>query len=361
MNIKLISLGLLSTALLFSSCKKDEDDENEISFEVSDTYSATGYEPSTESVVTSISALSSTMKSADPTKGSAAVTETELVTIYQDGDLSIEDISSSEYASWVKGTLFPGFEVASADGVGNVAFDFETPANTPDGGAAFEHLLNGSAVELEQMIEKGSAGGACFSYVKNTLFTSPASVTKDQLDAALALYGSDPTFESTGLTAKYAAKRIYMGEDTYHDQIKYEFRKAASAISLGFEAEKISAVNAITKLWEEALAAQIINYLSGAASDLAITPTYPDDYNTISDAMHGWAEGVAFLRGFYKVEGSMISDAEVISVLEKVNASVSGSHMPLELFGDAAELAEVTAGVDELASVYGIDVETALK
>ena len=161
-----------------------------------------------------------------------------------------------------------------------------------------------------------------------------------------------------------------MGETSYHDQINYEFRKAASAIAQGFPDKKVEAVNAITKLWEEALAAQIVYYLSGAASDLAFAPDYESeetnadgltDYDVVSDAMHGWAEGVAFLRGFYKVEGTMISDSDVVSLLEKANGSTSSLGNPLDLINNTTELGDVTAAAEELASIYGISVATALK
>jgi len=364
MNIKLITIGMLSTALLFSSCKKDEEEEvttPKPTLSVSDTYSADGYDPATATVVTAIGELSSEMKTADPTKESETVTSAELVTIYQSGSLSLKDIASEQFNTWATGTLFPEFEKAS--GTGGDVFDLGTPGNTPDGGAAYKHLFSGSPVELEQLIEKGSFGGACFSYVKSNLFATPSSVSSDQLDQALVLYGSEPTFEEKGLSAKYAGKRIYTGETTYHDQISYEFRKAQSAISQGLQSDKVAAVNAITKLWEEAIAAQTIYYLSGVASDLAFTPDYSitEDYNTVADAIHGWSEGVAFLSGFYGVDGSTITDAQIVSILAKINGSMTGNYTPLTLIGDFDELAELTTGINELADAYGISVESALK
>jgi hypothetical protein len=364
MNIKLISIGLLSTALLFSACKKDDDEEEvAVAFTVSETYEGDfeANPPATAAVVDAIGDLSSKMKTADPTKGSKAVTAADLSAIYEGGTLSLKDIASPYYDVATQ-TLFPGFEFASS--TAGTAFDFENPANTPYGGAASDHLFSGAPVELEQLLEKGSFGGACFSYVKNTLFLAPASVTSDQLDQALALYGSNPTFEETGLSAKYTDKRFYTVDTKYHTQISYEFRKAQSAISQGFEADKVDAVNAITKLWEEALAAQTIYYLTGVASDLAFSPDFSngDDVKTVADAIHGWSEAVAFLSGFFQVSGTMITDDQIVSVLAKINASTAGTFTPLSLVGDDAvsELADLNAGITELAQVYGIDVSTAL-
>jgi hypothetical protein len=370
MNIKLISIGLLSTALLFSACKKDDDEEEVAAvFTVSDTYEGDfeANPPATSTVYDGLGDLSSKMKTADPTKGSSSVSAADLSAIYTAGALSLKNVASSQYDMWVTGTLFSGFETASS--TGGVVFDLENPQNTANGGAAFEHLLDGSGVELEQLVEKGSYGGACFSYVKNTLFATPSSVTNDQLDQALVLYGSNPSFEQKKLSAKYTAKRfVSVGGETYHAQISAEFLKAQSAVSQGFESEKVDAVNAITKLWEEAIAAQTIYYLSGVASDLAFSPDYTKednaDYNTVADALHGWAEGVAFLSGFYKVDGTIITDSQIESILAKVNASMSGSYTPLSLVGgDAAataELNDLNSGITELAQVYGIDVATAL-
>jgi len=365
MKIKLITLGLLAATMVFTSCKKDEDEEQAtVTVNVADTYSAEGYDPATATAVTIIGDISSKMKMADPTKGSLAVTASELQSLYgNSAGLSLKDISSAQYNLWVSNTLFSAFETASA--TGGVAFDFAEPAKTPNGGAAYKHLLSGSPVELEQLIEKGSFGGACFSYVNNVLFATPSSVTKNQLDQALALYGSDPTFEMTGLSAKYAAKRIYTGEKTYHEQINYEFRKAQSALAQGLASDKEAAVNAITKLWEEALAAQTIYYLSGVASVLAFTPDFgnENDYNTVADAIHGWSEGVAFLSGFYGVDGTIITDAQIESILLKINASMTGEYTPLAFVGTNAtnEINDLTAALSELAAVYGIDKAIALK
>jgi hypothetical protein len=365
----------LSTALLFSACKKDDDEEEVAAvFTVSETYSGDfeANPPATASVVESFGGLESQMKKGDPTKGSNAVTSATLSGLYAAGTMSLKDIASPSYDAWATGTLFPEFETASGT-VGQV-FDFADPSQTAKGGAAFEHLLSGDPVELEQLVGKGSFGGAFFSYVKNTLFAMPTQVTSDQLDQALVLYGSDPTFESAGLSAKYAAKRfVSVGGETYHAKISYEFRKAQSAINQGFTSERESAVNEITRLWEEALAAQAMYYLNGVAEDLAFEPDYTlengvdedgnpvfVDYNTVADAIHGWSEGVAFLEGFHGVENKMITDAQIVSVLAKVNARIEGPYTPLDLINNPTEIAELQAGIADLANAYSIDQAAAL-
>ena len=367
MKIKQITIGLLSAALLFTACKKDEDDDEsqapQAVLSVSDTYSGDFVvnPPATTSVVESFGALEGEMKKGDPTKGSNAVTSATLAGLYAAGEMSLKNIASPSYDAWATGTLFPGFETAS--GTMGQVFDFADPSQSANGGAAYKHLLSGDPVELEQLVGKGSFGGAFFSYVKNTLFASPTEVTSDQLDQALVLYGSDPTFESGGLSAKYAKQRfVALGGETYHDKINYEFRKAQSAIKQGFTAERKAAVNEITKLWEEALAAQAIYYLTGVAKDLATTPDYSveEDYNTVADAIHGWSEGVAFLEGFHGVQNTMITDAQLVSVLSKVNARIEGPYTPLTLIGNKTEIDELQDGIADLANAYGIDQAAAL-
>lgn len=359
MKLRALALGGLCISLLATSCKKEEEtgEGGVVNLVVSDTYSSDDFENvSTQSVISGLSDISSKMKTADPTNGSNAVTYSELNTIFEAGDPSLKDASSSNYASLADDAM-NAFEDASAAGVGNQEFDLATPSLTPDGGYAGDHLFDGAPLELEQIIEKAAYIGALYNHTKNTLFADPSAVTLEQLDQALVLYGSDPTFETKNWTAKYSSARIYTGETTFHDQISYEFRKAQSAINQGFTTDKVDAINAIVSLWEKAIAAQAVYYFEGVASDLAFNPDYENEteYNTVADAIHGWSEGVSFLIGYKGVSGVSISDAQISDVLSHVQYTSLSDSDVLTIVNNPSALAEVNTAISELEEIFGLE------
>jgi hypothetical protein len=361
MKLRTLALGTLFLSVLATSCKKDDDNTEDPSFSVSETYDAAGFDDaSTANAISQLGELSSYMKTADPTKGSKAITKSELSAKYQAGDLSLKDISSAKYVEAAE-AAFAGLETASADGVGNDTFDLKTPNNTTDGGLAFEHLFNGEPLELEQIVEKAAYVGASFNYAKNTLFANPSAVSVDELNAALALYGSEPTFSTEKDKCKWSAKYAKglspeEDGDTYHDLINYQFRKAQSAAKQGFDAEKAAAVEEILVLWEKAIAAKAVNYLEGVVEDLAAgNLDYAiggADYNKVADAIHGYSEGVAFLTGFNGVEGVSISSSELTTIMSQINAPIGSESDVLSLIGDATELADVNTAIASIESIF---------
>ena len=341
---------MLSTALLFASCKHKEDvvEDEKKTVVVAETYTGdfTANTPSTTVAADNLEALASKIKSGKD----VAVTVADLNAFYQNGDTSLEDMASVQYKTWAT-ALFTNTENASAASSSGTVIDFTNIAGTPNGGKAGKRLFDGSPIEPGQLVEKGAFGGVCFSYVKNTLFASPAAVTQEDLDKALVLLGTEPTFSTKRFSAKYAGKRAY-GNGTYLDQINYEFRKAQSSIKQDITADKVAAVNAITALWEEAMMAQAIHYLYGSSEQFADNNLVYDDAGYIG-AIHGWSEAVGFIRGFYQVAGTKITDTQLESVLTKINAPVDGAYDVLPLIGSPTQLADVTSAINDLAAIYG--------
>ena len=346
MKIKLISIGLLATALLFSSCKKEDDDTTTV--DVASTYSGDFdvNPPSTLKASDNLETIAADIKTGQIT----AITAANLETLYKEGTLSLEDMSSPQYDTWAA-ALFTSVEKASAASSNGTVIDFTDLTKSPDGGGAGKRLFDGAITEPGQLVEKGAFGGVQFHYVKNTLFANPASVSQEDLDKALALFGSAPSFDKNRFTAKYAIERT-LNNGTYLDQIAYEFRKAQSAINQNVESEKIIAVNAITKYWEEALMAQAVNYLYAASDKFADNSLNYDDDGYIG-AIHSWSEAVAFIKGFYMIEGTTITDAQIKSVLTKINAPIGGDYDVLSLVGSTSEVTDLNTAIDDLASIYG--------
>jgi hypothetical protein len=363
MKLRTLALGTLFLSVLATSCKKDDDNTEEAALSISETYDAAGFdEASTTNAMSQLGELSSYMKTADPTKESAAITESELSTKYKAGDLSLKDISSAKYVEAAE-AAFAGLETASASGTGDTDFDLANPNNSTNGGKAGDHLFNGEPLELEQIVEKAAYIGASFNYAKNTLFASPSAVSVDELNAALALYGSEPTFSTEKGICKWSAnyaKGLYPeegGEESYHDLINYQFRKAQSAAKQGFAAEKAAAVEEILVLWEKAIAAKAVSYLTGVVNVLAAGNLDYDaiggaGYIKVADAIHSYSEGVAFLTGFNGVEGVSISSTELSKIMEQINAPIGGESDVLILIGDEDELADVNTAIASIESIF---------
>ncbi|MDB4834969.1 hypothetical protein OAH12_00100 [Cyclobacteriaceae bacterium] len=359
MNFKsLVLSGVTLAMLMFTSCQPDDDVTTPSTPATFD--STTFADAVTHDALNALSSLSSLMKTADPTNGSNAVLASDVITIIEGGTLSLEDLyASSSFAGGYAETA-DSFEASSASGTGNVAFDFATPSNSPDGGNAGDHLFNGQPLEVEQLLEKGSYGAGLFNYTKNTLFANPATITREDLDAALVLYGSDPTFETKKFTAKYAANRSYSSSQTFHDAISVQFIAAQVAILSSNETATATALDMITELWEKAIAAQAIYYFTGVASDAAFNPDYDVDADNVkvADAIHGWSEGVSFVSGFSGVSGTIISDAEVVSILFKTNSiddQGDDSNGVLGIVNDSNAISTLNSAIDELATIYGLD------
>jgi len=352
MSIKLVSVGLLSAALLFSSCKKDETEEtSELSIGTSYSGDFTTTIPSTLGAAGNLESLVTTMKLGQTEN----VTAVQMTALYRGSDTSLEDMSCTQYESWVA-ELFTSTESASASSVAGNEIDFDNISNTPNGGSAGKRLFDGSPIEPVQLVEKAAFGGVNFYYVKNHLFADPASVSQTDLDNALALFGATPAFDDLRFSAKYADKRA-LNDATYLDQIYYQFRKAQSAIDQGFTTDKVDAIEAITRYWEEALMTQAIHYLYAASASLSDASLSYDDDGYIG-AIHSWSEAVAFVKGFYKVSGTTITDTQIESILIKINAPISGSYDVLSLVNNKTELDDLALAIAEIGLVYAISPST---
>lgn len=344
-----IAVMLLSASLI--SCNKKDDDDKKLN--VSSTYDGTTF--NSHPVKEGIDALIEVETTLPNNRPGAAggvkeITSASLISDLSVGNPSALDMASTEFKNNLKNVLFPEYQKNSKATADGAVIDWSDLSATPNGGGDI-YIFNSDAVEIEQIIIKGGFAGVGFNYAKNVLFSDLENVTLAQLDAALNLYGSNPTFENVFQTAKYSTQRS-KGNNTYHELIQLEFRTAQSAIKQGFNAEKVAAINNILLLWEESLAAQIILY-SFDVIDYFTKTTITDEDR--SKSCHAWGEAVGMLHGFYKVTGKKITDAQIESVLENLNATTNGLGKPAEIEGDLTKLANVTAAIDELAAIYGLN------
>jgi hypothetical protein len=381
MKVTKYLVGALAASMLFASCSDDDDAspsngggtdtivpivpvDSLVPVEpvvvVPDAYDAAGYAPATQNVTDQVGALSSLLKKADGSKDSASVesfTYAELKAEYESGSPSVKDAANSLYQALIAddnaATVFSAAAAASVARKAGVKFDFESSSLT-NAGKAGKHLLVAGGMEPEQIVEKGSFGGVAFNHVANVLFADPSAVTKEQLDQALALYGSDPTFETKKYSAKYTSKDHHAKK--YHDLISYQFRRAQQSITVGNSTELAEAINEIEMLWEEGVISQAIYYFGDVKSALGATLEIEvggTGYDAAADAMHAHSEAIGMLMGFYFLAGD--NAAAIGEALTYAGADTAlGTLDAVKFVNDATELAKVDQAIDALKTAYGL-------
>ncbi len=352
-NLLLLAV-LMSSQLLFTSCGDDKEPEEETpTLTVADTYDADFDANPTKAAEASQSQkdLITKLGNNRPSKGTVVeITKTALEEDYNVGTPSAMSIASTAFKTTLD-SLFEKYQTNTKAAADGIDIDWNDLSATPNGGNGPSYVFNGKGIEIEQLIVKGSFGGVSFNHVKNSLFAVPSAVTQADLDAALNLYGSNPDFSETDLSAKYTKSRKKDGK-TYHELINYEFRRAQAAINQNVEAEKVAAVNQILLLWEEGLAAQVIYY----TYDVHDYFTSTADGNVEPSGCHAWSESVGILIGFYGVEGTKITDTQLESILTKHNTTTVGHDgNPMEIFQNETKLGNLLLAIDEVAAVYGLN------
>jgi hypothetical protein len=381
MKVTKYLVGALAASMLFASCSDDDDASPsngggtdtivpvvpvdpvvpvEPVVVVPDAYDASGYAPATQNVTDQVGALSSLLKKADGSKDPASVvsfTYEELKAEYESGSPAVKDAASSLYNTLIAGSSTSGvFEAAaSASEARKSGADYVFKSSSADNsGKAGNHLLIAGGMEPEQVVEKGSFGGVAFNHVTNVLFASPSAVTKEQLDQALALYGSDPTFETKKYSAKYTAKDHHAKK--YHDLISYQFRKAQQAIAVGNTTELGNAVGEIEMLWEEGVISQAIYYFNDVKAALGTdldVAAGGAGYDAAADALHAHSEAIGMLMGFYFLGGDNASALGEALTFAGANTA-DGSLNADQFVNDATKLGDVDKAISALKIAYGL-------
>jgi hypothetical protein len=243
MKVTKYLVGALAASLIFSSCGNDDD--------ATPSVKKVSYEEAS-AVYTSINDVAGTMKTSDGTKDAPAiVTKVQLDADYI-GEVGPNTLATA-YFNDLMSDAFAQFATSSE---ATASYDFSQLAAP---GRASGHLLSAGPLEIEQLYEKGTYGAISFNHVANTLFSEPSQVTEEDLNSAIALYGSDyndPT--KTTLSAKYAAKTSI----GLHTEILGKFAEARLAVLANNTEGLTAALGSIELLWETAIMRQAEAYLT---------------------------------------------------------------------------------------------------
>lgn len=348
-NKNLYLFAMLCVALIVSSCGGDDNNPTP-SLKIPKTYVSAKFAANTTAEAGVVSALSAVSKAAgNAEKNPKAKTGTDVAAIPYPAALSSVTLPSYKalVAKWlvelVKAANSPdGFQTPGASG----------PAAGQEGGLLGKRLLDENGLELEQMIQKGSFGSALYNHALTVINGTLTSASTDKL---IKIFGTDVNFtwKDAKDAAKYARRR---SNQTTKKGAFYEIQKnlitAKAAIEAGsaFNKQRDKALNDFLLNWEKSNFATVIYYCNAAKKSLQ-TPNITDEVK--GDALHAYAEGVAFAHGFKGLSKKKITDAQIDEVLKLLLAPAGQKPESYKFLKDANLLENLTKAIAKIKSVYG--------
>lgn len=233
------------------------------------------------------------------------------------------------------------------------------PASGEEGGLLGTRLLDENGLELEQMVQKGAFGAALYNHaltvINGDLSNSAA------IDQLVEILGTKPDFDPSATTAaaKYAKRRSDVANESgffYDIRNSLITAKAAIEAGPGFEEERDAAIEAYLAAWEASNFATVIYYCNATKVKLQAATALadgPDKDAALGNAMHAYAEGVAFAHGFKGLGQKQITDAQIDSILELLLAPEGETPESYRLLNEVTLLANLDQIIDDVQAIYG--------
>ena len=343
-------------ALFMVSC---EDEETPIpDLEIPTEYLSDAFDANVtaeNTVVDELSAMTSAVNDAESNAQSTAVDAIAY-------PATLSSVTLPGYSASIEAWLVELVKAAnSPDGFQNPGD--EMPATDQDGGLLGSRLLDENGLELEQMVEKGSFGAALYNHavaVINGDLSSSATI-----DKLVEIHGADITFDpsSTTAAATYSRRRSDLEAKTgFFFDIQTNLITAKAAIEGGSDYDDIrdEALASYLLNWEKSNFATVIYYCNSTKTqlqDATLLPDGPDKDAALGNAMHAYAEGVAFAAGFKGISEKQITDAEIDSILELLLAPAGSTPESYRFLNEVSLLANLDTVIDEIQAVYGFSAE----
>jgi hypothetical protein len=233
-----------------------------------------------------------------------------------------------------------------------------SPAPGEEGGLLGTRLLDENGLELEQMIQKGSFGAALYNHaltVINGDLSSSAAI-----DKLVEIHGADVNFNpaTTTAAATYSRRRSDLEAQTgFFYDIRNSLLTAKAAIEQGgFEAERDQALADYLLAWEKSNFATVIYYCQATKvmlQDAAGLTEGTQRAEMLGNAMHAYAEGVAFAHGFRGINQKQITDAEIDQILALFLAPEGQTPESHRFLNEATLLANLDQAIDLIQGIYG--------
>jgi hypothetical protein len=360
MKAKYISM-LAIVALTFTACDDDDDEDpsGPPELTIPAEYLAPNYDTNTEVealVIDELSAFASAAGDAESNAGGG----TTIAPI--DYPTTLSSVTLSSYRSLVevwKDELVNAansptpFEIPDANG----------PSEMEEGGLLGSRLIDEYGLELEQMLDKGSFGAACYNHASALI--SAGDLTAGDIDKLVEIHGTDQSFnpETAGSAAKYSKRRSNQvtGIGYFYD-IRENVITAKAAIEGGsaFNAIRDEALADYLLNWEKSNFATVIYYCNATKigiQDALVIVDEDDRRSALGSAIHAYAEGVGFTHGFRGLENKFITDVEIDEILAKLLAPAGQNPESYRFMIEAQTLSNFDDIIENIQAIYGFTDE----
>jgi hypothetical protein len=282
---------------------------------------------------------------------------TTLQNLFIAGNPNLPTVGSAYYSSKIQGTNGWLEEISKASG----GIYIPGPP-VGQGGVYGGYLFDENGLEPEQLVEKGQFGSVFFKHFNDL---SGQTLTSENLDRMLAIYGSNPRFPNSPTAAKtprpdaffavYACRRDKNDGNGYYSKIKNNFLTLRGIVNSNnqFITERDKALAEIRTNWEKINAATIVNYCHAIVSTMS--KTAPTDADKAS-ALHALSECIAFTHGYRTLDQSkkIITDAQIDQALVLLQAPADGTPTCYKVvISPETELAKISQVITLMKSIYG--------
>ncbi len=346
--------SLLLVVILLSGCSEDDLP----GLEVPDSYISNSYDANVSSEAAVIDELSIMTLAANEAESNAQNTTVSSIP-YPSG---LSTVTLSSYRTLVRDWLVELVNAAN-DNDGFINPGDGEPIDDEEGGLLGNRLLDEYGLELEQMIQKGSFGAALYNHAL-TVINGDLS-NSSAIDKLVEIHGTTPTFDPSGTTAAatYSRRRSNQTTETgFFYDIRNSLITAKAAIDAGeaFETQRDEALSAYLEAWEKSNFATVIFYCQATVDQLSAAQQLEEGVEkdkALGDAMHAYAEGVAFAHGFRGISNKIITDQEIDALLELFLAPAGEKPESYRFLNDASLLGNFDGAINLIQNIYGFTDE----
>lgn len=332
------------TSIFLQSC--GDDDSTTPTLEIPTTYVSADYNTNVtaeNTVRTELATLTTAMNDAESDAGMSTVAAITYPS-------TLRSVTLSSYATKTDSWLVELVKAAN-----NGTFTNPGMGGTPsgDGGLLGSRLLDENGLELEQMVQKGAFGAALYNHALTVINNN--DLTSATTDKLIEIFGTDITFDITEVTnaATYARRRSDLDNQTglFYD-MRDNLLTAKAAIEGGsaFNTIRDQALTDFKLNWEKSNFATVIFYCNAAKNQLTAAGS---DATLQGNALHAYAEGVAFAAGWKGLADKQISDTKIDEILTKLLATDGATPTSFEFLNNAMLLDNLDDVIDIIQTEYG--------
>lgn len=363
--MKKIILSLFAVSALFQSCSGNDDEVINPILTVPSTYVSANFDANVSAentVVDELAKITSAVNAAEANAQSAVVADISYPS-------TLSSVTLPKYRSLVTDWVTELVKAAnSPDGFQNPGFG-NTPDSNQEGGLLGSRLLDEYGLELEQMIQKGSFGAALYNHAITVIdgiksgadgFTESGAI-----DRLVEIHGTEVTFNpaETTAAATYSRRRSNLTAETgFFFDIRTNLITAKAAMEAGsaFESQRDEALNAYLVNWEKSNFATVIYYCNATKDQLTAAFNLtdgPDKDLALGNALHAYAEGVAFAHGFKGVSDKVITDDQIDDILTGLLAEEGQNPESYRFLNETSLLANLDALITDIQNIYNFTDE----